>query len=188
MSDQRPAAVATVAKLMLHCLLGGVLTAALMFPIVGGAGVVANRLSEVVAQDSAQLAGGRGADRLHDGGRRREPDRVALRAASLGGAQRTDRRHHETGDRLDRGQALRRAQRRGSAGHPDRARRLSAGFGRHPGRIDDRAAVRQELQPSGEGADGRGAAGGGGDHASAQAARDPDGARLWTRRSPSRRS
>ena len=58
MSDQRPAAVATVAKLMLHCLLGGVLAAALMLPIVGGAGVVANRLSEVVAQDSAQLVEG----------------------------------------------------------------------------------------------------------------------------------
>ena len=58
MSEQRPAAVATVAKLMLHCLLGGVLAAALMLPIVGGAGVVANRLSEVVAQDSAQLVEG----------------------------------------------------------------------------------------------------------------------------------
>ena len=58
MSDQRPAAVATVAKLMLHCLLGGVLAAALMLPIVGGAGVVANRLSDVVAQDSAQLVEG----------------------------------------------------------------------------------------------------------------------------------
>ena len=42
----------------MYVLTAGLLLAALMFPIVGGAGVVANRLSDVVAQDSAQLVEG----------------------------------------------------------------------------------------------------------------------------------
>ena len=125
MSDQRPAAVATVAKLMLHCLLGGVLAAALMLPIVGGAGVVANRLSEVVAQDSAQLVEGEVpiVSTMVDAAG--NPIAWLYLAAPLRGAQRPDRRHDEAGDRLDRGQAFRRAQRRGLAGHADRPGRLS---------------------------------------------------------------
>ena len=97
-------------------------------------------------------------------------------ATPVGGSRRSHRRHHEAGDRLDRGQAIRRAQRRRRAGHPDRTGRLPAGRRRHPRRLDDRAAVRQELQPSGERPDRRRAAGGDRDHAGAQAARDPDGA------------
>ena len=46
------------AKLILYILTAGLLVAALLFPFVGGAGAVANRLSDVAAQDSAQLLEG----------------------------------------------------------------------------------------------------------------------------------
>ena len=55
MSDQR---AAMPAKLILYILTAGMLVAALAFPIVGGAGAVVNRLSDVAAQDSAQLLEG----------------------------------------------------------------------------------------------------------------------------------
>ena len=177
MSDQRPAAAATVAKLMLHCLLGGVLAAALMFPIVGGAGLVANRLSEVVAQDSAQLVEG-------------EVPIVSTMVDAAGNPIAwlyTQRRWEVPGDRIADTMKLaivsiedkRFAEHNGVdvQGTLTGLAGLPARFGRHPGRFDDRAAVRQELQPAGERPDRRGAAGGGRDHAGAQAARDPDGAR-----------
>ncbi len=55
MSEQR---AAKPAKLILYVLIAGLLVAALAFPVVGGAGALANRLSDVVAQDSAQLLEG----------------------------------------------------------------------------------------------------------------------------------
>ena len=55
MSEQR---AAKPAKLILYVLTAGLLVAALAFPVVGGAGALANRLSDVVAQDSAQLLEG----------------------------------------------------------------------------------------------------------------------------------
>jgi membrane peptidoglycan carboxypeptidase len=57
MSDRPPAGV-TVIKLAWCCLLASVLTAALLFPVVGGLGLVSNRASDVVANGSAQLVEG----------------------------------------------------------------------------------------------------------------------------------
>jgi membrane peptidoglycan carboxypeptidase len=57
MSD-RPPAVLTVLKLAGCCLLASVVVAALMFPLVGGVGLMSNRASEVVANGSAQLLQG----------------------------------------------------------------------------------------------------------------------------------
>src|SRR6516225_1199136 len=57
MSD-RPPAVLTVLKLAGCCLLASVVAAALLFPVVGGVGLVSNRASEVVANGSAQLLQG----------------------------------------------------------------------------------------------------------------------------------
>ncbi|CAN5678541.1 transglycosylase/D,D-transpeptidase PonA2 [soil metagenome] len=57
MSDRPPVAV-TVIKLAWCCLLASVLVAALLFPLVGGVGLVSNRASDVVANGSAQLVEG----------------------------------------------------------------------------------------------------------------------------------
>lgn len=57
MPERLPTAI-TVAKLAGCCLLGAVLLAALMFPVVGGVGLMSNRASEVVANGSAQLLEG----------------------------------------------------------------------------------------------------------------------------------
>lgn len=48
----------TVAKLAMHCVLAGLLVAVLMFPVVGGIGIITARLSDTVAQDSAQVLEG----------------------------------------------------------------------------------------------------------------------------------
>ncbi|MEX3650024.1 biosynthetic peptidoglycan transglycosylase, partial [Mycolicibacterium porcinum] len=48
----------TVAKLAMHCVLAGLLAAVLMFPVVGGVGIMTARLSDTVAQDSAQVLQG----------------------------------------------------------------------------------------------------------------------------------
>jgi membrane peptidoglycan carboxypeptidase len=58
MSDPRPRWGATVAKLATHCALAGLLTAALLFPVVGGVGMLTSRLSHMVAQDSAEVLQG----------------------------------------------------------------------------------------------------------------------------------
>ena len=58
MSDQYPPTKSTVRKLAQFCLIGGVLTAALLFPIVGGAGVASNHASDLVVQGSADLVDG----------------------------------------------------------------------------------------------------------------------------------
>jgi membrane peptidoglycan carboxypeptidase len=58
MSDPRPRSGATVVKLAKHCLLAGCLTAALLFPVVGGVGMLTTRLSNIVAQDSAEVLRG----------------------------------------------------------------------------------------------------------------------------------
>src|SRR5215213_6042323 len=54
----RPPATVTVIKLAWCCLLASVLAAALMFPVVGGFGLISNRASDVVANGSAQLVEG----------------------------------------------------------------------------------------------------------------------------------
>ncbi|QVI28805.1 Membrane carboxypeptidase (penicillin-binding protein) [Mycolicibacterium neoaurum] len=61
MSDQpqrRPPVPVTVIKLMWCCLLAAVIAAGLMFPVVGGIGLMSNRASDVVANGSAQLVEG----------------------------------------------------------------------------------------------------------------------------------
>ncbi len=54
----RPPPTVTVIKLAWCCLLASVVAAALMFPVVGGFGLVSNRASDVVANGSAQLVEG----------------------------------------------------------------------------------------------------------------------------------
>ena len=92
---------------------------------------------------------GRGAGRVDDGRREGQHHRLAVLATPVRGAQRQNRQHDEAGDRLDRGQAVRRAQRSGLEGHPDRAGRLRSRRRRHPRRFDHRAAVREELPAAG---------------------------------------
>jgi membrane peptidoglycan carboxypeptidase len=57
MSEGRPT-WGTASKLAGYCLLAGVLSAALMFPFVGGIGLVSNQAADVVANGSAQLIEG----------------------------------------------------------------------------------------------------------------------------------
>jgi membrane peptidoglycan carboxypeptidase len=54
----RPPAAVTVIKLAWCCLLASVILAGLMFPLVGGIGLMSNRASDVVANGSAQLVEG----------------------------------------------------------------------------------------------------------------------------------
>ena len=42
----------------MHCVLAGLLAAVLMFPVVGGVGMMTARLSDTVAQDSAEVLKG----------------------------------------------------------------------------------------------------------------------------------
>ena len=119
---------------------------------------------------------GRGARGVDDGRREGQHHRLAVLAAPLRGAQRQDRQHDEAGDRLHRGQAVRRPQRGGLEGHADRAGRLRARRRRHPRRFDHRAAVHQELPIAGDRQDRRREARRRRNHPGAQAARDPDGA------------
>ncbi|KWX22319.1 penicillin-binding protein [Mycolicibacterium wolinskyi] len=58
MSDQRPRSGATVAKLAMYCVLAGFLVAALLFPVVGAAGMLTSRVSETVSEDFAELLEG----------------------------------------------------------------------------------------------------------------------------------
>src|SRR6201991_4714358 len=53
-----PPQAVTVIKLAWCCLLASVVLAALMFPVVGGFGLLSNRASDVVANGSAQLVEG----------------------------------------------------------------------------------------------------------------------------------
>ncbi|HME50440.1 transglycosylase/D,D-transpeptidase PonA2 [Mycobacterium sp.] len=55
---ERPPTAVTVVKLAWCCLLASVVAAALMFPFVGGFGLISNRASDVVANGSAQLVEG----------------------------------------------------------------------------------------------------------------------------------
>ncbi len=55
---ERPTTAITIAKLVGCCLLASVIVAALLFPLVGGVGLVSNRASEVVGNASAQLLEG----------------------------------------------------------------------------------------------------------------------------------
>ena len=54
----RPPTAVTVIKLAWCCLLASVVAAGLMFPVVGGFGLMSNRASDVVANGSAQLVEG----------------------------------------------------------------------------------------------------------------------------------
>src|ERR1700710_3315407 len=54
----RPPTAVAVIKLAWCCLLASVVVAGLMFPVVGGFGLVSNRASDVVANGSAQLVEG----------------------------------------------------------------------------------------------------------------------------------
>jgi membrane peptidoglycan carboxypeptidase len=56
--SERPPTSVTVVKLAWCCVLAGVVAAALMFPFVGGIGLISNRASDVVANGSAQLLEG----------------------------------------------------------------------------------------------------------------------------------
>jgi membrane peptidoglycan carboxypeptidase len=56
--SERPATGITILRLAGVCLLASVVVAGLMFPAVGGLGLVSNRASEVVANGSAQLVAG----------------------------------------------------------------------------------------------------------------------------------
>lgn len=56
--SERPPTGVTLAKLAGCCALAAVLVAALLFPVVGGAGLASNRASDVVANGSAQLVSG----------------------------------------------------------------------------------------------------------------------------------
>ena len=58
MSDQYPPAKPILIRFALFCLLAGVLTAALLFPIAGGVGVASNHASELVSKDSADIVDG----------------------------------------------------------------------------------------------------------------------------------
>lgn len=58
MSERPPAGGATIIKLAWCCLLASVILAALLFPVVGGVGLISNRASDVVANGSAQLVEG----------------------------------------------------------------------------------------------------------------------------------
>ncbi len=54
----RPPVAVTLIKLAWCCLLASVIVAGLMFPVVGGFGLMSNRASDVVANGSAQLVEG----------------------------------------------------------------------------------------------------------------------------------
>jgi membrane peptidoglycan carboxypeptidase len=54
----RPPTTVTVIKLAWCCLLASIVVAGLMFPVVGGFGLLSNRASDVVANGSAQLVEG----------------------------------------------------------------------------------------------------------------------------------
>ena len=54
----RPPTTVTVIKLAWCCLLASIVVAGLMFPVVGGFGLISNRASDVVANGSAQLVEG----------------------------------------------------------------------------------------------------------------------------------
>src|SRR4051812_37000681 len=56
----RPPTAVTVIKLAWCCLLASVIAAALMFPVVGGFGLMSNRASDVGAHGAAQLVEGEG--------------------------------------------------------------------------------------------------------------------------------
>ncbi|WP_141564328.1 penicillin-binding protein, partial [Mycolicibacterium palauense] len=58
MQDQRRAKWIAAGKLLLFCELAGLLVAAMLFPVAGGAGVVAMRVSNSVTEDSTALVTG----------------------------------------------------------------------------------------------------------------------------------
>ena len=58
MSDYYPPAKSTLRRMALFCVLAGVLTAGLLFPVIGGIGMASNHASESVTQGSADIVGG----------------------------------------------------------------------------------------------------------------------------------
>ena len=112
----------------------------------------------------------------HHGRFQGQHHRLAVLPAPVRGNQRQDRRHHEAGHRLDRGQKVRRAQRRGLERHADRSGGLRIRRSGYPRRVHHRAAIRQELPAVGRRTDRRGAPRRDSPDTGAQAARNPDGA------------
>ena len=55
---ERPKAGSLIIKLTWYCLMASVIVAALLFPVVGGVGLMSNRASDIVANGSAQLLEG----------------------------------------------------------------------------------------------------------------------------------
>ncbi|WP_158240384.1 transglycosylase/D,D-transpeptidase PonA2 [Mycobacterium hubeiense] len=55
MSEPPPRLRATLARLAMHCVLAGLLVAALLFPLVGSAGMMTSRVSATVSQDFDQM-------------------------------------------------------------------------------------------------------------------------------------
>lgn len=58
MSEQYPATRPVILRMALFCVLAGVLTAALLFPLAGGVGVASNNASASVATETADVLGG----------------------------------------------------------------------------------------------------------------------------------
>ena len=58
MSDRYPPTQASVGRLALFCVLAGVLTAALLFPLAGTAGMASNHASDLVTRGSADILDG----------------------------------------------------------------------------------------------------------------------------------
>ena len=56
--SERPPASTTFIKLAWCCLLASVIVACLLFPVVGGLGLMSNRASDIVANGSSQLLEG----------------------------------------------------------------------------------------------------------------------------------
>ncbi len=152
MSEGRPA-WGTASKLAGYCLLAGVLSAALMFPFVGGIGLVSNQAADVVANGSAQLiegdvpqvttmvdTEGNPIAWLYSQRRFEVPTDQIANAMKLAIVSIEDKRFTEHNG----------VDWPGTLTGPVRIPRRQS---RHPRRLDDRAAVRQELSVAGDGTD-----------------------------------
>ena len=150
MSDAVPAGqVRRLRRMALFCLLAGVLTAGLLFPVVGGVGVASNRASESVANGSADLvdgdvpavstmvdATGNPIAWLYAQRRFEVPSDQIADTMKLAIVSIEDKRFAEHNGVDWQGTLT------GLAGY-------LSGRRRHPRRLDHRAAVRQELSTAG---------------------------------------
>ena len=157
--SERPPTSVTVVKLAWCCVLAGVVAAVLMFPFVGGIGLISNRASDVVANGSAQLLEG-------------DVPQVSTMVDAAGNPiawlysqRRFEVPTHQIADTMKLAIVSIEDKRFAEHNGVDWPGTLTAltgylsGNPRHPGRVDDRAAVRQELPAAGDRADRRRAAG-----------------------------